>query len=119
MGCSFFGPLGIGHTYNACDLLLVNIVKVCVHVYVVAPASDQAFERGLRRRQQQQQQANRKTPKHVDNGRHDDRIQARTADVTASASGPGRPDLVLLLSCVAMATARATLNVGYLRTTRT
>jgi len=93
---------------------------------MAAPASDQAFERGLRRRQhhQQQQQANRKTPKHVDNGRHDDRIQARTADVTTSASGPGRPDPVLLLVCVTIATAAATarvthLNVGYLRTTRT
>jgi len=86
-----------------------------------APASDQAYEHGLRHHQEQQQ-ANKKTAKHVvdSNGRHDDRIQARTADVTTSASGPGRPDpvprsLLLMLSCVVMATALRNV-AGYLRT---
>ena len=90
---------------------------------VSAPASDQAYEHGLRHRQDHQQQVNKKTAKHVvdSNGRHGDRIQARTADVTTSASGPGRTDLVrqsllLMLPCVVMATAPRNVAAGYLRT---
>jgi len=78
---------------------------------VAAPAADQAYEHGLRRHQQQ---GRRKTPKHIDDARHDDRIQARTGDVTTSASGPGRPELIswsllatVLLSGVAMVTFSA------------
>ena len=100
----------------------------CYNVFcVTAPSSDQAYEHVLRHRQQQ---GGRKTAKHVDDGRLDDRIQARTGDVTTSASGPGRPDLVrslllttVLLSCVSVvtcaATWRTTFDVGYFATTLT
>jgi len=97
--------------------------------YNAAPASDQAYEH-VSRHHQQQQQGSKKTPKHIDDGRRDDRIQARTGDVTKSASGPGRPDLVpsslltvVLLSCVTLVTAavtkHTTVGVGYLPTTFT
>jgi len=89
-------------------------------LYVAAPASDQAYEHVLRH-DHQQQHGSKKTAKHVDDGRHDDRIQARTGDVTTSGGGLGRPYLLttVLLLCVTMVTVRTTLDVGYLTTTTT
>jgi len=97
-----------------------NDIFLC---HVLAPASDQAYDHALRHRQQQKL-GSKKTAKHVvDSGNHDDRIQARTGDVTTSSSGPGRPGLVLsslmktvLLSCVIL---RTTLVVDCVHTTLT
>jgi len=82
-------------------------------MYVAAPASDQAYDHALRHRQQQH--ASKKTAKHVDDRSHDDRIQARTADVT---SGPGRPPS-LLISVLLLCVTLVTLDVRCLPTTPT
>ena len=79
-----------------------HFVIMCSVFYNVAPASDQAYEHVLRHHQ-----GNKKTAKHVDDGRHDDRIQARTS----AASAAGQPDLVTmscsLLCCLTLLVACA------------
>jgi len=96
-----------GQTYNGC----CDCLRDQYGDGVIAPASDQAYEHVRRHRQQQLLlHANKKTAKHVDNARrYDDRIQARTGDVISAGSsgGPGRPDLVVMLSCVSLLTAAA------------